>query len=272
MQKKVLVFDLDGTAITNDYVLTKELIDLCDQLRNRLDIIIATGRSVSDAFRYYQKLNLNNYIICYNGAYVWNPVNDHVKFCSYMENSENILHYILDNYEVLEIENIIVSSGINTYVLNKENEFMCDMMYDKNLPFKYVSRTFMTCLNKVHRIILSSKTDIMLIKKKIKSIDGMVDIFGWKGRDDIVDISMGNIDKFRAVKQLLSKKGILMKNVIAFGDGKNDISILKGAGIGVAMLNADSEVKENADFITQFDNQNNGVYKFIMENMDLFGE
>lgn len=61
MQKKVLVFDLDGTAITNDYVLTKELIDLCDQLRNRLDIIIATGRSVSDAFRYYQKLNFDTY-------------------------------------------------------------------------------------------------------------------------------------------------------------------------------------------------------------------
>ena len=37
---------------------------------------------------------------------------------------------------------------------------------------------------------------------------------------------------------------------MAFGDGDNDIEMIKFAHIGVAMGNADNEVKENADFIT----------------------
>ena len=270
MKEKVLVLDLDGTAITDDYVLTEELIDLCIQLEKKMDIIIATGRSASDGVRYYEKLNLSSNMICYNGAYIWNPVNNSVDYCEYMENASDILHYIIDNYESVGIENIIVSSGINTYVLNEKNKFMCDMMYEEKLPFEYVTSAFLEKIDKVHRIVLSCKTDIVLVQNKIKSISRSVDIFGWKGRNDIIDISMANVNKFEAVKRLMSKEGIAMKNVIAFGDGKNDIPILKGAGIGVAMVNANDEVKENADFVTRFDNQNNGIYRFVMENTGLF--
>lgn len=122
MKEKVLVLDLDGTAITNDYVLTEELIGLCNELEKKMDIIIATGRSVSDGFRYYKKLNLSNYMICYNGAYIWNPSNNSVEHCNYMKNAGDTLTYILDNFERFGIENIIVSSGINTYVLNDKNK------------------------------------------------------------------------------------------------------------------------------------------------------
>jgi hypothetical protein len=270
MKEKVLVLDLDGTAITNDYVLTEELIGLCNELEKKMDIIIATGRSVSDGFRYYKKLNLSNYMICYNGAYIWNPSNNSVEHCNYMKNAGDTLTYILDNFERFGIENIIVSSGINTYVLNDKNKFMCDMMYDEKFPFIYVTRTFMEKLEKVHRMVLSCKTDIASVQNKIKSLSNSIDIFSWKGRDDIIDISMADVNKFWAVERLISKEGISMKNVIAFGDGKNDIPILKEAGIGVAMINANDEVKKNADFVTRFDNQNNGIYRFFIENMELF--
>jgi Cof subfamily protein (haloacid dehalogenase superfamily) len=268
--RKMLILDLDGTAITNEYLLTNELLSLCNELRETMDICIATGRSVSDGFRYYKKLELQDFMICYNGAYIWNPISNEIDYCKYMDDAFYILHFIFENYEAVGIENIIVSSGINTYILNDENSFLCDMMYDEDLPYIYTKRGIMKNLNDVHRIIFSCKSNITEVQNRIKKVSMNINVNGWRGREDIIDISIGKVDKWNAVKRVVSQKEISLENVIAFGDGKNDIPLLRGAGIGIAMLNSCNEVKKCADFVTQFDNDNNGVYNFVMENRKLF--
>ena len=55
------------------------------------------------------------------------------------------------------------------------------------------------------------------------------------------------------------------ENIIAFGDGLNDIEMLKKCGVGVAMKNALPEVKEQADCITSETNNQNGVVEFLKE-------
>lgn len=44
----------------------------------------------------------------------------------------------------------------------------------------------------------------------------------------------------------------VLQQIIAFGDGENDMEMLRFAGIGVAMGNADPEVKEIADYVTRY--------------------
>ncbi len=51
-----------------------------------------------------------------------------------------------------------------------------------------------------------------------------------------------------------------MSEIMAFGDHYNDIDMLKGVGIGVAMGNAQDEVKAAADFVTKT-NEKNGIYE-----------
>ena len=51
-----------------------------------------------------------------------------------------------------------------------------------------------------------------------------------------------------------------MSEIMAFGDHYNDIDMLKGVGIGVAMGNAQDEVKAAADFVTKT-NEKNGIYR-----------
>ena len=60
-------------------------------------------------------------------------------------------------------------------------------------------------------------------------------------------------------------EGILNENIIAFGDGLNDVDMLKKCGVGVAMKNALPEVKEQADYITSRTNNENGVVEFLKE-------
>lgn len=71
------------------------------------------------------------------------------------------------------------------------------------------------------------------------------------------------IDKGIALNSLLSHYGMSTARLIAFGDSHNDIDMLTTAGIGVAMGNAEEEVKSAADHIT-LSNEEDGVYHFLL--------
>ena len=75
------------------------------------------------------------------------------------------------------------------------------------------------------------------------------------------------IDKAASLDMLLSQLGIKREETIAVGDGYNDLSMIRYAGLGVAMANAAREVQDAADYIT-YSNQEDGVAhvveKFIL--------
>lgn len=64
------------------------------------------------------------------------------------------------------------------------------------------------------------------------------------------DITRSGADKGNALRMLAAHEGLDISECIAFGDGGNDISILRAAGIGVAMGNAADGVKASADYVT----------------------
>lgn len=65
-----------------------------------------------------------------------------------------------------------------------------------------------------------------------------------------IDITVQGADKGNGLKQMTEHLGISLEECIAFGDGGNDVTILQTAGIGVAMGNANEEVKAIADYVT----------------------
>ena len=73
------------------------------------------------------------------------------------------------------------------------------------------------------------------------------------------------IDKAASLSRLLERTRIKQEEVIAIGDGFNDVSMIHFAGLGVAMANAQPPVKANADRITQYTNDEDGVARFIQE-------
>ena len=74
------------------------------------------------------------------------------------------------------------------------------------------------------------------------------------------------VSKWNTIKSLTEKLGIDTKNIIAFGDDYNDIDMIKNAGIGIAMGNAEENVKKVANFVTDT-NMNDGVAKYIKQKI-----
>ena len=71
------------------------------------------------------------------------------------------------------------------------------------------------------------------------------------------------VAKDAGLAALLAAKGLCSKNLMACGDGMNDLPMIRYAGVGVAMANADNAVKLGADYVTQADNDHDGVAEAI---------
>lgn len=77
-----------------------------------------------------------------------------------------------------------------------------------------------------------------------------------------VDVIAKGGGKASAVRRYLKKTGIRSEETIAFGDGENDMGMLQLAGIGVAMGNAEEQVKQAADYVTA-DIDEDGIEKAL---------
>lgn len=92
----------------------------------------------------------------------------------------------------------------------------------------------------------------------------MQDSFGDK---KWIDIMCGGVYKSSSLKILAGKLNIPLKSIAVFGDGKNDIEMIKVAGMGVAMGNALEEVKEVVGEIT-LTNDEDGIGVWVDKNIN----
>lgn len=67
---------------------------------------------------------------------------------------------------------------------------------------------------------------------------------------EAVDIIAKGSGKAEAIRQYLEARGICREETIAFGDGHNDLEMIRFAGIGVAMGNGEEVVRQSADYVT----------------------
>ena len=75
-------------------------------------------------------------------------------------------------------------------------------------------------------------------------------------------VPMG-VAKDASLAALLETMGLTRENLMACGDGLNDRSMIQYAGVGVAMQNAEQPVKDCADYVTEADNNHDGVAEAV---------
>ena len=69
--------------------------------------------------------------------------------------------------------------------------------------------------------------------------------------------------KYNGINRVAQIENIKNENIIAFGDGLNDIDMIEKCGVGVAMKNALIDVKQKANFITDKSNSEDGIIDFL---------
>lgn len=78
-----------------------------------------------------------------------------------------------------------------------------------------------------------------------------------------IEVTSAGASKGSALLWLCDRFGIPAEETIAFGDSLNDVSMLREAGVGVAMVNADEGVRIQADDVTRLGNDESGVAEYL---------
>ena len=256
---RAIALDLDGTLTNHDKVVTPRTRQALLQAESKGAIIIlASGRPTYGIVPVAECLELEKrggYILSYNGGNIVNAKTGEKLFSQFLPDAVIPILYKYakeKNHALLGYagNEIITEMPDDQYVkeesrINKMNIRKVDNLLDALEP--HPTKLLMT----------GDPTDMIKAEEELVEILGeKMDIF--RSAPFFLELVPKGIDKAQSLLRLLAKINLTPADLMAFGDGYNDLSMLKLAGVGVAMANAAPEVRADADYVT-LSNEEDGV-------------
>ena len=257
MDKKLIAIDLDGTLLNSDGIVSEATKVHLQKLKEKGYIItIATGRILNRALVGTDGAEFTNYIVSDAGAAVFknNGINKEWKEVYAHGLSKNIVKNISSYYDKDKC------MTINICDRNKIQHY--DQTVNITEFLENINEIIHVSVSFINNEFVEEYLKIFTKKFPMLKVEIMQDSFGevkW------LEIAQKGVEKYKGIAEVAKLEGILNENIIAFGDGLNDVDMLKKCGVGVAMKNALPEVKEQADYITSRTNNENGVVEFLKE-------
>lgn len=245
--EKAVFFDIDGTLLSSDRTLTTEVKQAIKLLQSK-DIFIglATGRGPHTIQPLLKDLNMTSYV-CFNGQYI-------------VHSNEIIAKYFLDAASLKRL-----SKKVNNQ--NQEIIFLDEV----GLEIEQQSHDSRESLIKAHLdnkpVNFSGVYQAIIFAREGEDgyLNNFTDQFAFarwsKKALDVLPLGRSKVD---GIKSLIKRLSIDIKNVYAFGDGLNDLEMLRDVGTGIAMGNAHESVKKQADFVTSHADAD-GIVKGLKE-------
>ncbi len=263
---RVLILDIDGTLTNSAKEITpavrNALIDIQKQ-GNR--IVIASGRPTHGVKWVAEELQLKaygGYVLCFNGARITSVSTGEVVFQQVFppECIEPLYHYAQEHdmgFVTYEGDCVIAGTRFDAYM-----EFEARLNHMELMRVNdFVSHVDFP----VNKCLMTAPVDIApaLEAELQQSYGDLLSIY--RSEPYFIEAMPPGVDKAASLEHLFALLGVDRKQAIACGDGYNDISMIRYAGVGVAMANAQKEVREAADVVTDRTNDEDGLLEVIQE-------
>ncbi len=258
---KLLVVDIDGTLLDKQGNISEvDAMALAKAGDAGLRVSLSTGRVVQASLRFINQLSLDGYHMFFDGALVYSPEKDEEVYVESI--GPELIWQMIEFSRQIELDFDLYS--ISHFFAERET-LATDIRRDffKLVPtivdFKEIWQTERMIKG---TLVVASDEEKAKANEFVRHFRDRLH-FSWTGTPaypgiDFINIIARDVSKGKALEALVSFLGIDLSEVMAIGDGVNDIPLLSSAGLGVAMDNAPDELKAVADHIT-LDVDNNGV-------------
>jgi Cof subfamily protein (haloacid dehalogenase superfamily) len=275
MDLRAIVLDIDGTLLNDQKEISPRTRDsLLRAQEAGVKVVLASGRPISAMERFSKELKLdqhNGLLLSYNGACVTDCATNETLFSQSMssEVGKEILAHLV-NFEVKPM----VAHKDYMFVNNVYDCMITTPPHGLRNIIEYESRSGNFKLCEVdnlaefvdfplHKILVAGEPEYLTANWKaiMQPFKGRVS--GYFSAPFYFEFTDKGIDKAFALDKSLQPLGIKRENVISFGDGENDTSIIAYAGVGVAMGNAIDALKASANEITLSNNEDGIAHMLV---------
>ena len=256
---RAIALDLDGTLTNHEKVVTPKTREaLLKAAAKGAVIILASGRPTYGIEPVAECLELNQrggYILSYNGGNIVNAKTGEKLFSQFLPDEviPELYAYAKEHGHAL-----LGYAGNEIITEMPDDQYVKEESRINKMNIRKVDNLFESLEPHPTKLLMTGDPTLMLKAEEelVEKLGDRMDIF--RSAPFFLELVPKGIDKAKSLTRLLTKINLTPADLIAFGDGYNDLSMLKLAGMGVAMENAAPEVRAEADYVT-LSNEEDGV-------------
>ncbi|WP_223587820.1 Cof-type HAD-IIB family hydrolase [Neobacillus bataviensis] len=234
---KLIALDMDGTLLNKKGKISEGNRQAIKEAQEKgIFVVLSTGRSLLTSREHADSLELTSYLVTVNGSEIW-------------DEKREIVERNLVKSELIEwMWELSKQHKTKFWAISTERNWHDEMPGDLHTKewLKFGFNIEDDATREFIKNELEAKGEFELSNSTLKNIE----------------VNPTGINKAKGLKIVCERLGIEMNHVMAVGDSLNDMAMIKEAGLGVAMGNAQDAVKEAADWVTAT-NEEDGVAKAI---------
>ncbi len=268
MKYKMIVLDLDGTLTNNKKEITPRTKEALMKAQAKgVKIVLASGRPTYGIMPLAEELELKKncgFILAFNGGKIIDCSDCRTIFEQKLDETLVPLLYHVAKEAGMQI---LTYQGEGIAATDKNDKYVQEEARINKMPVEEYDDFLQQLVYPVNKCLIVGDPDPLhqLEIKLKKELEGRMDVY--RSADYFLECVPLGIDKARSLDRLITTLGITKEEVIACGDGYNDLSMINFSGLGVAMSNAADDIKAQADYVT-LSNEEDGIAhvvdKFIL--------
>lgn len=269
---QLIAFDMDGTLLTSQQTISTVSLKAINQaIQAKKQVVLATGRPLSEIKPYRQDLASLQYAILESGAVIYDLQEE--RMIHQVSLPLIFLQQLLQSTEGLDVM-VVVMSESQSYIqeshfLSIENYYMdqYQMLYQATAVF----------VDDIHSLLADKKEKIEKVNlyfKTVKTRDHYLESMDYlqvaaiKAEKTGIEITARGVNKGQALIFLVNYLQLEIEQTIAVGDGDNDRQMIAEAGLGIAMGNANTTIKTLAKAEVASNDKDScaqAIYQFLLK-------
>ena len=266
---KLIALDLDDTLLNDERQITDGTVSALRECAERgIYVVLCSGRAEDAILPFVRRLEIagkeaGKYIIAINGCSIFDMHKRQQIFCRKVEPE-----ILLRTNEIAE------SWGLRSEVYTQDTIYYreetkwtkldVDLCGLKGAAVENYDEFLKQGFTKM--LVPGEPEELQKLQKILREEFGERAVI-FTSKPYFLEILPPNCGKGEAVEWLSGELGFGVEKTMGFGDSMNDESLIRMAGYGVAMCNGLDEIKKIADFVTDLDNNHDGVGDFLRKHV-----
>lgn len=259
MDYRLLVLDLDGTLTNTKKEITPRNLDALLQVQKQgTKLVLASGRPTFGIAPLADDLllaNFGGFVLSYNGGEIINWETQEMIYSKVLPDS-----VIPQLYECAKRYHVAILTYDEDYIVTEapDDEYVQKEAFLNKMNIRKSTNFLADIHLPVPKCLIVGDPELLIAVEAELSILLQGEISIYRSEPYFLELVPLGIDKAQSLAVLLETLDLKREEMVAVGDGYNDLSMIKYAGLGVAMANAQEPVKKAADYIT-LSNDEDGV-------------